>query len=404
MKGYIMSNTDSTSTAGAMPAAWWAVISLALGAFGLVTAEFLPISLLTPMAAELGVSNGAVGQAITATAVVAAFAGPLVVLFSGRLDRQRIVWGLMAILVFSSILSAYASNITVLLVARALLGFALGSFWAMMAALALRLVPPDKVPRAISIIMMGISLATIFAAPLGAYLGELWGWQSTFLAASGIGVVALVIQILTLPKLPANAAPGLASFKTALSRRSVAIGLGAGLLIISGHFAALTFIRPFLEEVPRLDIATVSLALLAFGVSGFFGNLAGGFVAARSPAWAVASCSLLIAIVAFTLILFGSQANVALVALALWGFAFGAFPVSISIWNARAATDHAESAGALLSSTFQVAIAAGAILGGLIIDGFGSRGVIVYAALATLSGAAMMFTLGRAVESKRQKG
>ncbi|MCW1936388.1 MFS transporter [Pseudomonas sp. MDMC_285] len=149
-----------------MSAAWWAVISLALGAFGLVTAEFLPISLLTPMAADLGVSNGAVGQAITATAVVAAFAGPLVVLFSGRLDRQKIVWGLMAMLVFSCILSAYASNITVLLIARGLLGFALGSFWAMMAALALRLVPPDKVPRAISIIMMGISLATIFAAPL----------------------------------------------------------------------------------------------------------------------------------------------------------------------------------------------------------------------------------------------
>lgn len=402
MKDSIMPHIDSPAAdTRSMSAAWWAVISLALGAFGLVTAEFLPISLLTPMAADLGVSNGAVGQAITATAVVAAFAGPLVVLISGRLDRQKIVWGLMGMLVCSCILSAYASNITVLLIARGLLGFALGSFWAMMAALALRLVPPDKVPRALSIIMMGISLATIFAAPLGAYLGELWGWQATFLAASGIGVVALAIQMLTLPKLPAAAAPGLASFRAALTRRAVVVGIGTGLLVISGHFAALTFIRPFLEEVPRLDVATVSLALLAFGISGFFGNLAGGAVAARSPAWAVASCSFLIAAVALTLILFGTQARVAITAVALWGFAFGAFPVSISIWNARAATDHAESAGALLSSTFQVAIAAGAVLGGLIIDSLDSQAVIVYAATAAFAGAALMFTRGRAIERQR---
>lgn len=249
--------------------------------------------------------------------------------------------------------------------------------------------------------MMGISLATIFAAPLGAYLGELWGWQATFLAASGIGVVALVIQMLTLPKLPATAAPGLASFKTALTRRAVVVGICTGLLVISGHFAALTFIRPFLEEVPRLDVETVSLALLAFGVSGFFGNLAGGAVAARSPAWAVSSCSFLIAAVALTLILFGTQADVAFVAIALWGFAFGAFPVSISIWNARAAADHAESAGALLSSTFQVAIAAGAVLGGLIIDSLDSQAVIAYAATAAFAGAALMFIRGRAIERQR---
>ncbi|MGE8294825.1 MAG: MFS transporter [Pseudomonas sp.] len=396
-----MPHTDSSATdIRSTSAAWWAVISLALGAFGLVTAEFLPISLLTPMATELGTSNGTVGQTITATAVVAAFAGPLVVLGAGRLDRQKIVWGLMVVLVLSSILCACASTVTDLLIARGLLGFALGSFWAMMTALALRLVPPDKVPKAISIILMGISFATVFAAPLGAFLGDLWGWRMTFLAASGIGVVALVIQMLTLPRLPTDTAPNLASFRAALSRRAVATGLASGLLIISGHFAALTFIRPFLEEVPRLDVATVSLALLAFGVCGFVGNLAGGFIAARSPAWAVTSCAFMITIMALALALFGTQADVALVATALWGFAFGAFPVSISVWNARAAADNAESAGALLSCTFQVAIAAGAVLGGLIIDALGARAVILYAAVATLAGAALMFTRGRALERR----
>src|SRR5690606_3257542 len=135
MKDSIMPHTDSSATdIRSTSAAWWAVISLALGAFGLVTAEFLPISLLTPMATELGTSNGTVGQTITATAVVAAFAGPLVVLGAGRLDRQKIVWGLMVVLVLSSILCACASTVTHLVLARGLLRFALDHVLGMMTA------------------------------------------------------------------------------------------------------------------------------------------------------------------------------------------------------------------------------------------------------------------------------
>ncbi|MCW1936387.1 MFS transporter [Pseudomonas sp. MDMC_285] len=231
-------------------------------------------------------------------------------------------------------------------------------------------------------------------------MGELWGWQATFLAASGIGVVALAIQMLTLPKLPAAAAPGLASFKAALTRRAVVVGIGTGLLVISGHFAALTFIRPFLEEVPRLDVATVSLALLAFGVSGFFGNLAGGAVAARSPAWAVSSCSFLIAAVALTLILFGTQADVAFVAIALWGFAFGAFPVSISIWNARRRRSRGKRwCPAVLDLPGRHCRRCSSR--GLIIDSLDSQAVIVYAAAAAFAGAALMFIRGRAIERQR---
>lgn len=93
--------------------------------------------------------------------------------------------------------------------------------------------------------------------------------------------------------------------------------------------------------------------------------------------------------------LLGAVAGVAFTATALWGFAFGSFPVAISIWNARAAPDHAESAGALLASIFQVAIATGSGLGGLIIDGFGSTGVTLYAASAALIGAMVILGFKR---------
>lgn len=379
-------------------AAWPAVFSLSFGVFGMVTAEFLPVSLLTPMAAELGVSNGAVGQAITATAVVAAFAGPLLVLGSGRLDRRSIVWALMGLLIVSSVLSAFATGITMLLIARALLGFALGGFWAMMTALALRLVPSADVPRAMSIIVMGVSLATVVAAPLGAALGALWGWRATFLAASGLGVVSLLVQLVVLPTLPSAGAPGLASFRAALSNRRVLIGLSTVIIVVSGHFAGFTFIRPFLEAVPQFQVSAISLTLLAFGLGGFLGNIAAGMIAARSPAWAVGSSSLLIAAATLALVLQGPSPVVAFLATAVWGFAFGGFPVSVSIWNARAAPELAESAGALLASSFQVAIASGAVIGGLLIDGAGPTGVIVYASVAVVIGAGVMLTLGRSSE------
>ncbi|ALN72468.1 MULTISPECIES: MFS transporter [unclassified Aureimonas] len=392
------------SAAGPEPAerpVWSAVFSLSFGVFGLVTAEFLPVSLLTPMAADLGVSNGAVGQAITATAVVAAFAGPLLVLASGRVDRRTIVWALMAMLVGSSILAAMATSLEALLVARGVLGFALGGFWAMMTALALRLVPPALVPRAMSIIIMGVSLATVFAAPLGSALGALWGWRTTFLAASGLGALALLVQLLALPSLPASGAPGLALFRAALSRRAVVIGFATVIIVVSGHFAGFTFIRPFLEEVPRLEVSTLSMALLAFGIGGFFGNIGGGKIAERSPAWAVAIASFLIAVATLILVLGGSNPAVAFAATTLWGLAFGAFPVSISIWNARVAPDLAESAGALLSSAFQVAIASGALVGGVLIDGVGPTGVLVYTALAVALGAVLILAVGRPLERRQ---
>lgn len=383
---------------------WPAVFSLAFGVFGLVTAEFLPVSLLTPMAADLGVSNGAVGQAITATAVVAAVAGPLLVLGSGRIDRRSIVWTLMALLAVSSVLSAYASSITTLLFARALLGFALGGFWAMMTALALRLVPSADVPRAISIIIMGVSLATVVAAPLGAALGALWGWRSTFLAASALGLVSLLVQLMVLPRLPSAGAPTLSAFRAAISRRAVLIGLVTILIVVSGHFAGFTFIRPFLEEVPRLGVSAISMTLLAFGLGGFLGNVVSGKIAARSPAWAVGSVALLIGAATLSLVLFGASPTAAAVGTAVWGFAFGGFPVAVSIWNARAAPDLAEAAGALLSSSFQVAIASGAVVGGILVDGMGPTGVIVYSCAAVIVGAAVMLTLGRASERARATG
>jgi predicted MFS family arabinose efflux permease len=368
------------------PARWPAVVSLSLGVFALVTAEFLPASLLTAIAADLHVSAGAAGQAVTATALVGAVAAPSIPLLTGALDRRRVLLALTLLLVLSNALAATAGSLAVLLAARVLLGVALGGFWSMAAALALRLVPGALFARAMSLVLTGVSVATVCAAPVGAWMGELWGWRSAFAAAGAVSVAAFAVQWATLPALPPLDRPNLRVLAELAARPGVRIALIAVLLVISGHFAGFTYIRPLMEDITRLPVQAVTGILLAYGIGGFFGNFAGGWLAGRSERQAIVAGGATIAALAVGLLLAGRSAAFTALAVTAWGFAFGAFPVGFQTWIVRAAPDQAEGAGGLLVAAFQVAIAAGALGGGLLVDRFGALGAPAFAAVTLVLG------------------
>jgi predicted MFS family arabinose efflux permease len=375
-------------------ARWPAVVSLAMGVFGLVTAEFLPASLLTAMAADLAISEGIAGQSVTATALVGAIAAPSIPLLTRRIDRRVVMLWLTVLLVMSNGLAAVADDLWTLLAARVMLGVALGGFWSMAGALAMRLVPDDLFPRAMSLILTGVSVATVCAAPIGAWMGELWGWRSAFIAAGAVSLATLVAQLFTLPALPPRAHPDLRVFGELLSRPAVRMALLAVLFVISGHFAGFTYIRPLMENITQLSVGAISAILLGYGIGGFFGNLVGGYIAGRSERHAIVFGGTLIAALAVSLLLAGQVAAVAAVAIVLWGFAFGAFPVGFQIWIVRAAPDQAESAGGLLVAAFQTAIAAGAIGGGLLVDHTGALGGPLFAVVAMAIGTLLTLRFG----------
>lgn len=369
------------------PAARWAgVATLSLGVFALVTAEFLPVSLLTPMASDLGVTDGAAGQAVTATALVAAVAAPVIPLATRRLDRKHVLLALTSLLLASNVLAVLATSLPALLLARVLLGVGLGGFWAMAAALALRLVPANLFARAMALVLTGVSVATVCAAPIGAWMGELWGWRSAFTAAAVLSAFTLAAQFLALPPLPPRDRPDLRVLLELLGRRGVRVALLAVLLVISGHFAGFTYIRPLMEKVTHADVQTVSAVLLGYGIGGFFGNFAGGWIAERSERWSIVAGASFIAVLALALLTGAGSATLTAVAVTLWGFAFGAFPVGFQTWIVRAAPDHAEGASGLLVAAFQVAIASGAIGGGVLVDRVGPLGAPAFMATAMLLG------------------
>jgi DHA1 family purine ribonucleoside efflux pump-like MFS transporter len=375
--------------------AWAAVLSLAMGVFGLVTAEFLPASLLTPIAADLGVTAGAAGQAVTATALTGTFAGIFMPILTRQYDRRLVMWALTSLLVISGVVAAASTSLTMLLAARLLLGIGIGGFWSMMAAMAMRLVPERLLPRALSIVFTGVSVATISAAPIGAYLGALYGWRTVFALSAAIGGLTLLIQLVTLPKLPPQSKPNLRTLFDLLRRPSVRLVVATILISISGHFAGFTYVRPFLEQIPAMKIETISLALLAYGAGGFFGNLVGAAITARSAQASVIVGSGLTALTAFALVAFGASPWAAGIGVAVWGFAFGAFPVGVQTWIVRAAPDQPEGASGLIVAAFQIAIASGAVLGGLLVDHLGPTGVIGYAGIMTLLGALLVLGFGR---------
>ncbi len=380
--------------------AWMAVFSLAMGVFGLLTAEYLPASLLTPMAAELGVSEALAGQAVTVTAVVALFAGLLVPGLTKGIDRRIVLLAFSTLMIASNLLVAISSSLAVLLVMRILLGIALGGFWSMAAAVAMRLVPSALLARALSIIFSGIAIGTVVAVPLGSYMGGLYGWRSAFYAAAAVGLVTLVFQLFTLPSLEPRRTAKLRTILEVLLRPGIAVGMLGCILVHTGHFALFTYIRPFLESTTGIGSNGLALLLLGFGVANFAGTLLTGWLLERSPRGTMVLMPALVGVAALALVLLPASLTVQSLLVALWGLAFGGVPVAWSNWVARAVPDQAESAGGMVVASVQSSIAAGAAAGGLMFSFSGITGVYIAAGILMLL-AALLIALRVRVEAPK---
>ncbi|MFJ6327954.1 MULTISPECIES: MFS transporter [unclassified Rhizobium] len=366
-------------------ATWFAVLSLAATSFALVSAEFLPAGLLTPMARDLGITEGTAGQVVTATASVGAVTALLSNVLIGRLNRKTVLVGLSALAIGSNILATVATDFWVLLLARAGLGIAISAFWALSVAVVARLVGANATGRGMAIVTLGVSLATIAAPSMGALISDWLGWRSAMGITAGLAAIAMLLQLLSLPTLPATTSNSLADVFNLTRRRGVQLGMLAILLLMTGHFAGSVYVRPFLEHVTLLTTGPIALALAGFGIAAVIGNIAGGRMADANIHLALAVTAALMALAALSLVLWGAHIGVAFGFATLWGFAFGMAPVVLPTNLSRAATDALEAAGSLMVVSFQVAITIGAVVGGYSVDTYGARGPLALTAALAVS-------------------
>jgi predicted MFS family arabinose efflux permease len=191
--------TDNTAT----PApAWGAVVSMALCVALLIASEFMPVSLLTPMAEGLRATVGQTGQAISISGLFAVAASIAVTTAAGRLNRKWVLVAMTALKLLSLVLLAAAPNFVVLMIGRALLGVCIGGFWALATAVIMRLVPAADVSRALALMYGGQAIAAAFATPVGSYLGGLFGWREVFWALTPLVAINLIWLVMALPSLP----------------------------------------------------------------------------------------------------------------------------------------------------------------------------------------------------------
>lgn len=353
-------------------------------AFALIASEFLPVSLLTPMAADLQVTEGMAGQGIAISGASAVLTSLFISALAGNLNRKTLLLGLTLAMGISGAIVALAPNYLVYMLGRALIGVVVGGFWSMSAATAIRLVPAHDVPRALAIVNGGNALATVVAAPLGAYLGTVMGWRGAFFCLVPVSLIALAWQWKTLPSMPSAArATSLGNvFKmfTLFARPGVAVGMLASSLLFMGQFGLFTYVRPFLETVTGVHGATISLILLAIGAAGLVGTVLIGRVLQRGFYQTLIVIPLLMAATALALIAFSGSAAIVALLLALWGLTGTSAPVGWWAWIAKVFPQDAETGGGLFVAMVQMSIALGSTIGGLLFDHSGYQSTFVLSA------------------------
>lgn len=389
-------DTRCRQAAGREPAFWGGVLAMTLCVFALIASEFMPVSLLTPMAADLRVSEGMAGQGIAISGAFAVLTSLFISTLAGSLNRKTLLLGLTGVMALSGAVIALAPNYFTYMLGRALIGIVVGGFWSLSAATAMRLVPVSQVPRALAIFNGGNALATVVAAPLGSYLGAVIGWRGAFFCLVPVALLAFAWQWISLPSMPVEGRrAGVGNVFTLLRRPVAALGMLGASLFFMGQFTLFTYVRPFLETVTGTGVSSLSLILLAMGVTGFIGTSLIGLVLKRGFYPTLVAIPMLMAAIALALIVFGGSEAVVVVLLGLWGLLATAAPVGWWGWVARTFPRDAEAGGGLLVAVVQLAIALGSTVGGLLFDGSGYRSTFVASAALLLAAAALAWLTSR---------
>jgi len=378
-----------------------ALLALTLGAFAIGTTEFVIVGLIPTIAADLQVSLPSAGLLVSLYALGVAIGAPVLTALTGRVPRKTLLVALMLVFTAGNLVAWMAPGYGSLIVARILTGLAHGVFFSIGSIIATSVVPKEKAASAIAIMFTGLTVALVTGVPLGTFIGQHLGWRATFLAVAGLGVVALLGSLLFVPRSVPQSAP--ASFRqqlAVLAQPRLLLVYAMTALGYGGTFLSFTYLAPILQDVTGFSANAVSGVLLVYGVSVAFGNLWGGRLADRlGPIPALKRIFALLALVLFVLTFTAWNTwLVLLTVLALGAMAFGNVP-GLQVYVVKQAQRHAPQAADVASglniAAFNVGIALGASLGGLVVQHVGLMHTPWLGALVVLGAFALTTLSGR---------
>ena len=378
-----------------------ALLALTISAFAIGTTEFVIVGLIPTIAGDLGVGLPSAGLLVSLYALGVALGAPLLTALTGRVPRKALLLSLMVLFTIGNLLAWQAPGYEALVIARVLTGLAHGVFFSIGSTIATSLVPKEKAASAIAIMFTGLTVALVTGVPLGTFIGQHLGWQSTFLAVSALGVIAFLGSLAFVPRNIPHQAPASLLQQAAVLRQPrlllvyamTAVGYG-------GSFVAFTFLSPILQNVTGFSEGAVSLVLLVYGVSVAVGNLWGGRLAdRRGPIGALKVIFLGLAAVLGVLTFTAHVPWLALLTVLAWGaVAFGNVPglqVYVVQQAERYAPQAVDVASGLNIAAFNLGIAGGAWGGGLIVAHVGLIHTAWIGALVVLGALALTAWSGR---------
>ena len=371
-------------------AAYLRVFALAVAAFVVNTTEFLPIAMLTDIGRGFNMPEADTGIMITVYAWVVSLASLPLMLIAARAERRRLLLSLFAVFVAGHALSVAAWSFPVLLVSRVVIALTHALFWAITAALAMRLAPRGKRQQALGWLSLGTAMATVLGLPMGRIIGQLLGWRATFAL---IGILALGVMLLLakiLPRLESRNAGSLASLPQ-LARRPLLLGVyGMTVLMVVAHFTAYSYIEPYVLRVTQMPPQTATAVLLVYGVSGMAASwLFSRFYPSRPNTTLLTAAGLLL----FSLLLLNplGGSTAAMFALVfVWGIGIAVASLSVIGHVMRYAADATDVANAIFSGCCNIGIGGGALLGGIVMRHWG-LGALGWTGAALAAGALAVF-------------
>lgn len=349
---------------------WIALIVLSLSSFAIVTTELAPIGLLSALAHDLNQSEAVTGLIVTGYGWVAAISALCSIVLLVRFPRKTVLMVMLLILAISNIIVAYSSSFNMIFSARIIGAIAHGSFWALIGAVAYSLVPKQKLGLATSIIFSGVSVASILGVPLASYLTQLSSWRLAFEFLGLLSLIICILILLCVPKIPDQAPLASGFFKRVLQHSTLNRLFILTTLIISSHFAAFTFIEPFLSQIAHLASGQITLLLLVFGLAGLVGNiLAGKFMDQHLHTMILVSLVFISgSVFAFGYLGYQVTFSMAVGFLALWGVSIATIFVGLQTWVLKQAGDLAGAASAIYVAVFNASIGLGALMGSLMLQ------------------------------------
>jgi DHA1 family inner membrane transport protein len=346
------------------------------GTFVLGTAELIVVGLLDLIAADLQVSHPAAGALVTANALGLAIGGPILTALTIKLNKRTVLIGTLGLFVLTTLAPVLTADHGLFVAARSIAGAAQGLFIAAGFAAGISVVPPERMGRAISVVISGVAVSAALGVPLGTLIGQALGWRGTFTAVVALGAVALTAVVALVPSVPAVGGGAAGQAKYAFAPRVLAV-LGLNFLVFAALFAALTYIVPFLQNVTGISGALISVFLLAYGVATALGSFGGGRFADVNAARTLIVGTIGVAASLLALYVVGAVAflvAVALLALGLFGFSMAP---SLQYRVVSLAGPGGQLAQSLPASAINLGIAFGSAAGGVAIGTFTTSAAVI---------------------------